>query len=116
MPLAVRARIPSRRISFRVTVTVTVTTHRWAHRLSAAAVIIPQPINKGCLRHNSFINTMADNDNTRALLKSNAKWAAGISEADPDFFPDSAKNPQKPHVRPFFPTFHNLLFLCRLFG
>ena len=60
---------------------------------------------------------MTGNDNTRALLKSNAEWAAGVSEADPDFFPDSAKNPQTPHVRPFFyATFHNLHFLSRLFG
>jgi len=40
---------------------------------------------------------MADNNNTRALLQSNAKWAADVSEADPDFFPDSAKNLQTPH-------------------
>ena len=62
---------------------------------------------------------MADNDNTSALLKSNAKWAAGVSEADPDFFSNSAKNPQTPHVRPFFyATLHNfkLHFLFRLFG
>jgi carbonic anhydrase len=43
---------------------------------------------------------MADNDNIRALLNSNAKWAADVSEADPDFFPESAKNQQTPHVRP----------------
>jgi hypothetical protein len=78
---------------------VTVSSYRWAHRSCAA--ITPQTINKSCLRHNPFINTMDDNDNTRALLESNAKWAADVSEADPDFFPDSAKYPQKPHVRPF---------------
>ena len=60
---------------------------------------------------------MTDNDNTRALLKSNAKWAAGYSEADPDFFPESVKHPQKPHVRPFsYATFHILHFASRRFG
>ena len=62
---------------------------------------------------------MAYNDNTRALLKSNALWAASVSEVDPNFFPDSAKNPQTPHVRPFFyAILHNfkLHFLFSLFG
>ena len=63
---------------------------------------------------------MADNHYTRALLKSNAQWAAGVSQEDPNFFPDSANNPQTPHVRPFFfAAFHNLQqqhFLFRLFG
>ena len=40
---------------------------------------------------------MADNANIRALLMSNAKWAAGVSAADPNRFPNSANNPQKPH-------------------
>ena len=60
---------------------------------------------------------MADNHNTRALLKSNEEWAASVSKADPNFFPDSAKYPQTPHVRPFFyAAFHHLNFLFRLFG
>ena len=92
-----------------------VTGLRWAHRSSS--VNTPYPINKSCLRHDPFINTMADNHYTRALLKSNAQWAAGVSQEDPNFFPDSANNPQTPHVRPFFfAAFHNLHFLFRLFG
>ena len=55
---------------------------------------------KSFLYHSPFTNTMSDS--TRALLKSNAKWAADVSEADPNFFPDSAKYPQKPHVSPLF--------------
>ena len=86
---------------------------RWAYR----SVITPHPIYKSCLRNSPYLNTMADNHNTRALLKSNAKWAAGVSEEDPDFFPNSANNPQTPHVRPFFSYFlYNLHFLFRLFG
>ena len=55
---------------------------------------------------------MADNANIRALLMSNAKWAAGVSAADPNRFPNSANNPQKPHVRPFvYSTFHNIKLL-----
>ena len=42
---------------------------------------------------------------TQALLKANAKWAADVSEMDPNFFPDSAKYPQKPHVRPLLLCF-----------
>ena len=59
---------------------------------------------------------MADNPNTRALLESNAKWAAGVSEADPNFFPDSAKNPQTPHVRPSFCVIFTTYTFFSLFG
>jgi hypothetical protein len=47
-------------------------------------------------------NTLAshgDNDTAQELLNSNVKWAADVSRVDPNFFPDSAKYPQKPHVR-----------------
>lgn len=56
-------------------------------------------------------------DSVQQLLRSNAEWAAGVSKDDPNFFPDSAKNPQTPHVRPFFyATFHSSNFLFSLFG
>jgi hypothetical protein len=59
---------------------------------------------------------MADNDNTGALLKSNATWAADFSEANPNFFPDSAKNHQTPHVRPSFYIIFTTSLFFRLFG
>ena len=60
---------------------------------------------------------MADNDSIQALLMSNAKWAAGVSKENPDFFPASANKPQTPHVRPFFyAAFHQLNILFSLFG
>jgi hypothetical protein len=76
-------------------------------------------IKRQCEEFKSYFSAMADNHNTQAtqaLLESNAKWAANVSETDPDFFPDSAKNNQTPHVRPFFFVFSITYTFFRLFG
>jgi len=41
---------------------------------------------------------MSDFPVIRALLASNKAWAESVDAKDPNFFPDSAKNPQRPQV------------------
>lgn len=47
------------------------------------------------------------------LLKANEAWARAVSEADPNFFPNSAKG-QTPHVRNSFPVLSSFNFLMNI--